>query len=147
VLGRWLMPNAITAAAENTVTQVAPSPPPPGAAIDTAAVDKIRVIGGSPLLGRVIARFAETSPPLVATMREACAAGDTEAVWRAAHTLKSSAAAVGAGSLAQRCAYIEAMAREDRILPPNSVIGAVGDELGVAIDALRKLTENEVRVA
>ena len=150
MLGRWLTPHAITTIPDTTATRTAQSPPPAGAAIDMAAVEKIRAIGRAgkrPLLGRIVAQFAETSPPLVVTMREGCAAGDTEAVWRAAHSLKSSSAAVGASGVAQRCAQIEAMAREHRILPPNAVIAAIDDELGIAIKHLRKLVEDEVRVA
>ena len=65
------------------------------------------VCAGRSLLGRIVAQFAATSAPLVATMRERCAAGDPEAVWRAAHSLKSSAAAVGASGVAERCGQIE----------------------------------------
>jgi CheY-like chemotaxis protein/HPt (histidine-containing phosphotransfer) domain-containing protein len=148
MLGRWLNPRAI--ATTTDASQPTPLPAPLGTAIDLAAVEKIRAIGGSrgsPLLGRIVAQFAATSAPLVATMRERCAAGDTEAVWRAAHSLKSSAAAVGAGGVAQRCAQIETAAREDRMLPPNSAIAALDDELGVAIAELRKLVEDDLRVA
>jgi len=61
-----------------------------------------------------------------------------EAVFRAAHSLKSSSAAVGAGGVAQRCAQIETMAREDSILPPNAAISFTpledtNDTLGLAI--------------
>jgi HPt (histidine-containing phosphotransfer) domain-containing protein len=111
-----------------------------------AAVEKIRAIGGAPLLGRIARQFAATSSPLVETMRERCAAGDTEAVWRAAHNLKSSAAAVGANGVAQRCAEIEAAARDDRILPPNAAIAGLADELEVAIEGLRRMAEDELRV-
>jgi CheY-like chemotaxis protein/HPt (histidine-containing phosphotransfer) domain-containing protein len=145
MLGRWLTPRAVTAADDAAAPVMLPSAPA-GGAIDMPAVDKIRAIGGSRLLARVMAQFAETSPPLVAKMRAGCAAGDTEAVWRAAHSLKSSASAVGAAGVAQRCGQIEATAREDRILPTNAMIAAVDDELNVAIRDVRKLVEDELRV-
>jgi CheY-like chemotaxis protein len=59
--------------------------------IDLATVNRIQAIRGkdnASLFGRVVSQFADTAPSLVAAIRMQCVAGDTEAVWRAAHSLK-----------------------------------------------------------
>ena len=80
-------------------------------------------------------------------MREKSAAGDTDAVWRAAHSLKSSAAAVGASVVAARCAQIETAAREDRILPTDAMLAGLDDELAAATRDLRALVDSDANVA
>jgi signal transduction histidine kinase/CheY-like chemotaxis protein/HPt (histidine-containing phosphotransfer) domain-containing protein len=95
--------------------------------IDLAAISKIRAIQGSSgsLFERVVSQFAETAPALAAKLRQECDAGDGEALWRTAHSLKSSAAALGAAQLSRRCAQIEALARESGSGP----VGVLLDEL------------------
>ena len=74
-------------------------------------------------------------------------AGDTDAVWRAAHSLKSSAAAVGATIVATRCAEIETTAREDRILPSEGIVIGLDDELAAATRELQALVAGDASVA
>ncbi|HEV8680852.1 MAG TPA: MHYT domain-containing protein [Stellaceae bacterium] len=143
VLGRWLTPHAATAAAAATVP--AGDRPTSGSlpTIDIKAVDVIRAIqgkNGTPLLDRVVSQFTATAGPLLSTMRAKCADGDPEAVWRAAHSLKSSAAAIGACRVCERCAEIETMARERGILPAERLLAELDRELGAAMRDLHKLT-------
>ena len=56
---------------------------------------------------RALPRFLETAPTMAATIRDNRADKDADAVWRAAHSLKSSAAALGAKQLARRCSSID----------------------------------------
>ncbi|MBV8493033.1 MAG: Hpt domain-containing protein [Alphaproteobacteria bacterium] len=107
-----------------------------------AAVDRLRKIpgeDGSPLLTQVISQFASTSGPLLATMRAKSRDSDPEAVWRAAHSLKSSASAIGAARVSRSCQEIEALARDNGILPGEAVIAALEAEVAAAATELNEL--------
>ena len=110
--------------------------------IDLAAVNRIRAIqerdGGS-LFERVVAQFGETAPPLVATLHAQYRSGDNDAVWRTAHSLKSSAAALGAGRLSSRCAEIEALARGGDASSIGMLLDKLDADLAAAHSGLREL--------
>jgi len=111
------------------------------ALIDFAAVNRIRAIpgkSGTSLFEQVVSQFAETAPSLAAAIRSQCDAGDAEALWRAAHSLKSSAAALGAGRLSRRCAEIETLARESGAMPARELLDALEADV---IAAQRRLSE------
>jgi CheY-like chemotaxis protein len=114
----------------------------PGAVMDLAAIDKIRSIpdkNNTSLIARVVSQFADTAPSLAATIRSQCDAGDAEAVWRTAHSLKSSAAALGAERLSQRCAQIERLAREGSAEPVRALLDALEADLAAAQSGLCEL--------
>lgn len=149
LLGRWLTPQG------HAVTRGQPSLPAATGStttttIDMTAVEKIRAINrdrGADLFARVVTQFAASAPPIVATMQDKLAAGDVDGFWRAAHGLKSSAAAIGARTVAANCAQMETAAREDHILPPADAIEALDHELATATRDLRALVEADNRVA
>jgi signal transduction histidine kinase/DNA-binding response OmpR family regulator/HPt (histidine-containing phosphotransfer) domain-containing protein len=112
------------------------------AVIDLAAVGRIRAIQGkddNTLFGRVVAQFAETAPSLAATLRAQYISGDSEAIWRTAHSLKSSAAALGAGRLSRRCAEIEALAREAGVSSVSGLLDGLDEDVTAAQTGLREL--------
>ncbi|MFI4947452.1 MAG: response regulator [Alphaproteobacteria bacterium] len=152
LLGRWLAPRAMTAPPGETVA-AAPAPPPPALSdttLDMVAIDKIRAIAakrGTSLFDDIVTQFAALSPTAIATLREKTGEGDREAVWQAAHALRSSAAAVGACRVSQRCAEIEAMARDHQILPSEAVLTGLDADLAAATRDLRALSEFDSRVA
>jgi HPt (histidine-containing phosphotransfer) domain-containing protein len=114
------------------------------------AVDRIRRISddnGSSMLGQVVSQFAAVSGPLLATMRSKSRDSDPDSVWRAAHSLKSSAAALGARRVSQCCEEIEALARDNGILPSGALLAALEAELTGAIDELKALAGAEQSVA
>ncbi|MBI1777366.1 MAG: response regulator [Proteobacteria bacterium] len=113
------------------------------ATIDHSTIEKIRAIKGKgsvELLQRVVTQFTQTSPPLAATIRAKADAGDAEAVWRAAHSLRSSAGAIGARKLSERCAEIETIAREVGAEPVKPLLDALDAELAAATKSLKELT-------
>ena len=99
-------------------------------------------LGGDELLsGRLIAIFREESQRQVAAAGLAMGSGDTDAMRRAAHGLKGSAAALGLGVLAQVCGEIvdaEASANTSEF----EVLAELGKRLTAehsrALEALRK---------
>ena len=72
-------------------------------------------------------------------IRAQCDAGDVEALWRTAHSLKSSAAALGAARLSRRCAQIETLARESGAEPVCDLLDALEADLVTAQNGLREL--------
>jgi HPt (histidine-containing phosphotransfer) domain-containing protein len=128
----------------------AEAPPPPGIeddaeatlVIDMKVINQLRALdrkGRPSRLDRAVSRFMEIAPPLVAGMRENFESGDADLLWRAAHSLKSSAGALGATRLSRRCAEIEAFARQADIARTQPLVEALGDDLSAAISGLRAL--------
>ncbi len=147
VLRRWV-PSAERAPREKTpninTPQDAGAPPTGGGScvIDLDAINKIRAIpgkNGASLFERVVSQFADTAPSLAASIRSQCDAGDSEALWRSAHSLKSSAAALGAAQLSRRCAEIEHLARESGAAPVSGLLDALELDLAAAQNGLREL--------
>lgn len=119
------------------------APEPEDGTIDTAVIDEIRqlsVAGGTTLLARVVAQFEAMAPQLAATIRSTGRTGDTEALWRAAHRLRSAAATLGADTLVRRTGAIERSARESGTLPAGSELDSLDAELAAAIRVLRDLS-------
>ncbi len=84
------------------------------AAFDPAAFERSLPTGmgvNSPLAGKLMRLFVGESAKLVAEIERAAAAGDSAAVFRAAHSLKSSGASVGASAFSGIAKELEALAR------------------------------------
>jgi signal transduction histidine kinase/DNA-binding response OmpR family regulator/HPt (histidine-containing phosphotransfer) domain-containing protein len=152
MLGRWLMPRAPiphAAGAESGAEETA-AVPGRSATLDLRTIDKIRRIpgeDGTSLFRQVVSRFAENATPLLAEIRLKVRDGDPQAVWRAAHGLRSSATSIGACRVAQSCAEIEAVARENGILPTEAALAALETELETAARELELLAGAEVQPA
>jgi HPt (histidine-containing phosphotransfer) domain-containing protein len=65
-------------------------------ATDQSALDRLQRFGGPKLLGEMIALFLVAAPERIEAARTAGAEGDVEGAERALHSLKSSAAQLGA---------------------------------------------------
>jgi two-component system, sensor histidine kinase and response regulator len=132
LLRRWLSPGAEAA------------PRLPASIIDRTVVDNLRALDrkrGSSRLERAVQQFLAVAPPLAATMREKAGERDNDALWRAAHSLKSSAGVLGAMQLAQRCAEIEAAARDQDTDQARRLVEPLAEELAAAMQGLQSLIE------
>lgn len=100
---------------EHEVQVTAPAAPVmDGGAIDYRALEALRAMqleGEPDLLQALIALFLEEAPILLAALRHAAATGHADDTRKAAHTLKSSSAALGATRMAARCADLERRGR------------------------------------
>ena len=137
-LRRWIGPLERSATA---VAAAAPAKAVP-TTLDNDAIQKIRSVdstGNDVLLKKVVSQFATSAPPLVAAIRAKCDAGDGEALWRAAHSLKSSAAALGAKQLSLHCADIEALARASGAEPVKVLLDMLENEFSAALGQLQQL--------
>jgi len=144
MLRRWIPTHERASREKPAPVSAAPNGHADGApaVIDLAVVGRIRAIQGkddTSLFERVVAQFAETAPSLAATLRAQYVSGDSEAVWRTAHSLKSSAAALGAGRLSHRCAEIEALAREAGVSSVSGLLDELDSDVAAAHNGLREL--------
>jgi PAS domain S-box-containing protein len=114
----------------------------PGEPIDTTAIEQIRVIearGSAGLLKRVLTRFIDAGPAMAAEIRAKFDARDADALWKAAHGLKSSASAVGAVQVSMRCGEIETAARLSGADAAAGMIELLDAELATAVQSLQSL--------
>jgi HPt (histidine-containing phosphotransfer) domain-containing protein len=97
---------------------------------------------GTPsLVDRVLAAYLEHSPSQLVEARDALGRGDHDLLRRAAHTLKSSSANVGALRLSGLCRTLETAARESIPEDAAAQVGLIELEyLGVrlALESLKR---------
>jgi HPt (histidine-containing phosphotransfer) domain-containing protein len=114
------------------------------AAIDPAALGAFASeLGGTAaeVVAEIVETYLQDTPELIRQMRDAVRAGDASALDRAAHTLKSSSATVGAVPLAARCRAIEEQARGGRVSDMGEAV------LGVEAEFERVRQELESGIA
>jgi len=90
------------------------TPTPDPQVLDLAVIDGLRELGGEEdpqLLFELIELFLEDAPARLAEMEEALDTQNLDGMRRAAHTLKSSSANMGAVTFSQLCRDLEAAAR------------------------------------
>ena len=103
------------------------------------AIDEIRALEAETeqdLLGSVIDAYLTSSEVLERSLVDASRAGDAARLARAAHTLKSSSAQVGAEQLSGFCKEIEGIARGDSLAGIPALVDAVVAELERVREAL-----------
>jgi two-component system sensor histidine kinase/response regulator len=110
-------------------------PSPAAFALDQRTLQEIRSLQSEPeLLDRVIEAYLASAPGLLEILREAVAEDDPEALWRAAHNLKSSSAALGATGIAQLCQELEEIGRGGSVKEAQDAL----DALEAAYPVVRK---------
>ena len=125
IIAKWASP----AAPPRPATSV-PSPAEPG--LDRAVI--LERIGGSEvLLARLVSLFFKNSPPRLAALRDAIAAGDAKAVEFEAHALKGSLAVFGAEVATAVALRLETLGRDDDL----TAAAEVDDDLETAVARLR----------
>ena len=86
---------------------------PDGVVIDPAAQARLQEWGGPKLLTQMLKLFLENAPQRVEQVRKGVADGAMKEAERGAHSLKSSAANVGAVTVSKIAAEIEDKASDD----------------------------------
>ena len=110
--------------------------------LDAAALDNLREMTGDDpaFLGELIDTYVADAGHLLATMRQAVLAGDAPELRRAAHSLKSNSATLGATGLAALCRVLEEHAKSgavDRAEDLLAQVGAAYAEVEAALRAAR----------
>jgi HPt (histidine-containing phosphotransfer) domain-containing protein len=86
---------------------------------------------------RVATAFDTSAARLLPQLLAAQAAGDAEGIRHVAHTLKSSAASVGAVKLSRMCAEMEQQAKQGQVDGTNESISALSTELAAVLAVLK----------
>ncbi len=99
-----------------------------GTSLDASAIESLRELDGEAFLAEVIGTFLSDAPALVAALRTTYEEGDTEALRRTAHTLKSNGQIFGAGSFSELCRDLEERARRGTLDGTADVIDRIDRE-------------------
>ncbi len=113
VLDRWL-PRAGGAKPAQPAATITQSLPKGGDIIDRQVLEQLRELQSKDdpdLLARVLKLYVSDSPREMAKIADAMTAGDAKVIERAAHTLKSTSANVGANLMSRLCAELQAAGR------------------------------------
>jgi HPt (histidine-containing phosphotransfer) domain-containing protein len=108
--------------------------------LDDAALANLRELGGDDFLGEVIDAFLGDAPQLIETLRRSLDEQNTEELRRAAHTLKSNGATLGAEEFAELCRTLEQSAKTGELDGASELVDRIGQEyrpLEEALTALR----------
>lgn len=128
--------------APTTTSEPNPQPAPKeqiAATISTQVWDTIRALqrpGQPDLLEKILGLFVKNSQDLVGQLRGALQQNDAQTVFRAAHTLKSSSANVGAVGLAEWCKELEALGRQNQIGDAADLFKQIEAEHGAVLKVL-----------
>jgi HPt (histidine-containing phosphotransfer) domain-containing protein len=83
--------------------------------LDQAALDTLLATTDREFVGELIDAYLEDSPSLIAGMQQALVDGNATEFTRAAHSLKSSSASLGAASLSDLAKELENLGRESKL--------------------------------
>jgi HPt (histidine-containing phosphotransfer) domain-containing protein len=110
--------------------------------IDMKTLEGMRPLqrAGQPdVIARVIGLYLANAPSMIQDLLTAAERGETEGVYRTAHSLKSSSAMVGALRLSELCKSIETRAREALHGPVPDGVQEIELEYARVAEALTKL--------
>jgi HPt (histidine-containing phosphotransfer) domain-containing protein len=105
-------------------------------ALDESALARLREWGGDKLLGQMIRLFLENAPTRMDQIRTGATGGDIQEAEKGAHSLKSSAANVGAMALRELAADIERAAGAGDVNRVEELFAPIEAAFAEAIAAL-----------
>ena len=111
--------------------------------LEVGTIVRIDRTGQPSVLRKIIGLYLESAPALLQRLREAVAAGDSEALRQAAHSFKSSSANLGATQLAAHCKELEHRGRERNLEDVAALLRAVESHYVRAREALIVAMEQE----
>lgn len=114
----------------------------PRSVLDPEVIENLKHLGGDedPALFRdLVDIFLKETPALIARVEDALSRGDAQALERAAHSLKSSCANLGALTLSAQFKEIELAGRSKDVERARPVMAASRGEFVAVQDALKSL--------
>ncbi len=108
--------------------------------LDDVALQNLRDLGGDDFLGEVIDAFLADAPEMLATLRRSLDEQSNEELRRAAHTLKSNGATLGAETFSELCRTLEQSAKTGELEEAPELVDRIEQEyrpLEQALAALR----------
>ena len=110
--------------------------------LEVAALDSLRELGGDEFVAEVIDTFLADAPMLLETMRSSLHVGDADELRRAAHSLKSNGATLGAGEFAEACREVEQRAKERSLDGAGELVERIEQAYGPLTEALANQRPN-----
>jgi PAS domain S-box-containing protein len=107
--------------------------------LDDGALKNLRDLGGDDFLGEVIEAFLADAPELMATLRRSLDEQSAEELRRAAHTLKSNGATLGAEEFAELCRTLEQRAKAGELDDASQLVDRIEQEYRPLEEALAAL--------
>jgi CheY-like chemotaxis protein len=107
-----------------------------GVTVDAGALENLRKLGGDDFLNEVIDTFLADAPTLIATLGASLAAQDADELRRAAHTLKSNGATLGAAGFSELCRALEQRAKSGWLEDASELVGRIEQEYRALEEAL-----------
>ncbi len=115
-----------------------------GVSLDAAALQNLRDLGGVEFLTEVVDVFLADAPALLTSLRSSLERQDTEELRRAAHTLKSNGATLGATAFAELCRTVERQARAGSLDGVSQLVDRIEHEYRTLQEALASLRSEPV---
>jgi CheY-like chemotaxis protein len=112
--------------------------------LDPVALGSLRELGGDEFLAEVIDAFLADAPGLIATLRRSLDERSTEELRRAAHTLKSNGATLGAEGFAELCRTLEQAAKAGELDGAPELVDRIEQEYRPLEEALKALRSERV---
>jgi HPt (histidine-containing phosphotransfer) domain-containing protein len=109
--------------------------------IDPEALERLKEWGGDKLAGQMVRLFLKNSGTRMDQIRTGVGEGDREEVERGAHSLKSSAANIGAENLRTLSTQIESAALEEDVARMSALLPEMESAYGLAMSELKLLEE------
>jgi PAS domain S-box-containing protein len=107
--------------------------------LDDGALQNLRDLGGEDFLREVIDAFLADAPALIATLRSSLDEQGAEELRRAAHTLKSNGATLGAEGFAELCRTLEQRAKAGELDAAAELVDRIEQEYRPLEEALSTL--------
>ena len=120
--------------------------PSPHDNLNRQALENIRALSpsnGTALLERVLQAYVNDTPTHLQTLRQAIAAADANNLRKAAHSLKSSSANVGAQALAQACKEMEQLGRNGSTVGAADMLAGMEREFQAVRQSLNAILDKE----
>jgi CheY-like chemotaxis protein len=112
--------------------------------LDADALQNLRDLGGDDFLGEVVDVFLTDAPELIVTLRRSLEHRDGEELRRAAHTLKSNSATLGAEAFAELCRTVEQQAKTGHLDGLSELVDRIEQEYPAFCEALTSLGSEQV---
>ena len=108
-----------------------------GGILDTSVLDRLHEWGGDQLRQQMIDLFIENAPERIAGIRAGLASADPELTGRSAHSLKGSAANLGASAVVRLAGRVEAQVESGGMTNLENLLDELEIRLGETIAALK----------
>jgi HPt (histidine-containing phosphotransfer) domain-containing protein len=109
------------------------------ARLEATALESLRELGGDDFVAEVASTFLADAPNLLATVRRALEQQDAAELRRAAHTLKSNGATLGAEEFSELCRELEERAKSGELVGGGELADRIDTEYARVRQALAAL--------